>query len=360
MPKFHSLRVSEVRPETNDTVSVAFEVPHELQDEYRFVQGQNLTLRTDIDGEDVRRSYSICSGVDDGELRVAIKKVEGGKFSTFANEKLQPGDELQVMTPSGKFYTELDPKNEKHYVAFAAGSGITPIMSIIKTTLAKEPNSEFTLVYNNRNTKSIIFREQLEDLKDENLGRLRIFHVLSREPSQVKLYHGRIDEEKCNHICSTVLDLDTVDEVFLCGPEPMIKTVAASLEDKGLDKKKIHFELFTSPLANLGERKRRKETKPEYKGKVSKAEIILNGVTYNFDVPFDGESILDIAHENGADLPFSCKGGVCCTCRAKLEKGEVDMDVNYALEPEEVERGFILTCQSHPITEEITVNFDEQ
>lgn len=359
MPKFHTLTISDVRKETEDTVSLAFSIPEEIKGDFEFIQGQYLTLRTDIKGEDVRRSYSICSGVGEDELRVAIKKVPGGLFSTFANESLKAGDQLEVMAPMGRFYTPLEETNEKHYVGFAAGSGITPMMSLIKSTLVKEPKSTFTLFYGNKTSKTIIFRDELEDLKDRNLSKLRVFHLLTQEMNDVPLLSGRIDGERCDKLCQTLINPQEVDEFFICGPESMINAVRGSLKEQGVEEGKVHFELFTSPTSGpIKEQVAAKEEK--FDGEQAAVEIILDGNRLTFDLAYDGDYILDAALAKGADLPFSCKGGVCCTCRAKLVEGEVKMDVNYSLEPDEVERGFILTCQAHPRTEKIVVDFDQQ
>lgn len=358
MPEFHSLRVSNVRQETEDTVSVAFDVPSELAADYIFQYGQYLTLRKDIAGEDTRRSYSICSGVDEGELRVAIKLVDGGLFSTFANTELKAGDELQVMTPMGNFTSKLDADHEKHYLLIAAGSGITPMLSIIKSVMVAEPNSRVTLLYGNRYFKGIIFRDILEDLKDAYLGKLRVFHVLSGENNEIDLFAGRIDEKKIRGFCSTFIDPKSCDEVFICGPEPMINSVNETMQDLGVDAQHIHFELFTSPLGSLYKQKEI-VVEEKFKGKTCDVQVTLYGQQWDFEMPFD-KRVLDAAAEKGLDLPFSCKGGMCCTCRAKLEEGEVEMIVNYALEPGEVEDGFILTCQALPKSDKIVVNFDEQ
>lgn len=360
MPKFHTLQVKEVRTETPDCVSVAFDVPDALKADYAFIQGQYLTLKTDIDGEDVRRSYSICSSPLEQELRVAVKHVEGGRFSTFANQKLQAGDTLDVMTPMGKFYTELDKNNEKQYVAFAAGSGITPVMSILKTVLEVEPKSSFTLFYGNRNFESIIFREAIEALKNKHLERLSIHHILSREVLGSPLFNGRINGEKCEQFCKAFFDVEQVDDYFLCGPEDMIFSVKNTLEEKGVDTKRIHFELFTTPTTKATKTKKTEITTPLPSESDSKITVILDGDAFDFSLHSNGDNILDAALKNGADLPFACKGGVCCTCRAKILEGEVEMDVNYALEPDEVAAGFVLTCQSHPRTEKVVVSFDEK
>ncbi len=355
---FHSLLIKEVRKETRDCVSIGFEIPTELSQVFQYKQGQYLTLRANIQGAEVRRSYSICSSPLDNELRIAIKKTEQGVFSSFANQYLQKGDRLDVMPPIGKFFTELNPAQSKQYIGFAAGSGITPLLSIIKTTLATELKSSFTLVYGNRNRHSIIFKEALESLKNQYINRFSIIYILSREKTDAAINFGRIDAEKCKQLSEKNIDISGTDAFFLCGPDEMIFSVKDQLEKSGVDKKKIHFELFTTP----DQQKKnfvKKDTieKNETKSKVT---IRLDGVSFDFDLGFDGPAILDAALQQGADLPYACKGGVCCTCRAKLVAGEVDMDVNYGLEPEEIEQGFILTCQSHPRTERIVVDFDSK
>ncbi|MBK8491261.1 MAG: phenylacetate-CoA oxygenase/reductase subunit PaaK [Saprospirales bacterium] len=357
MPKFYSLKVKDVRKETADCVSVAFEVPIDLGPEYTFVHGQNLTLKASIQGEEVRRSYSICTSPLDGELRVAIKKVPGGRFSTFANEALQVGDTLDVMTPSGNFSIPLDPSNKKHYVAFVAGSGITPVLSILRTVLFAEPHSRFTLFFGNKSAEHIIFREQLENLKNRYLDRLSIHHVLSREYPGADLFYGRIDTDRCGDFCRLLLDPKEVDAYFLCGPEEMIFSVKEKLQDLEVDPKTIHFELFTSPVGTLGVKT---PPAPELdKTFRSQIEVVLDGNAFSFELDSGGDTILDGALKAGADLPFACKGGVCATCKAKIMEGEVAMQVNYALEPDEVEAGFVLTCQSHPRSERVLVSYDE-
>lgn len=355
MTKFYPLTVRDIHRETPDTVSVAFEVPEHLRDTFRFVQGQHLTLRTTIGGEEVRRAYSICTGTGDDDLRVAIKKVEGGLFGTFANERLQVGDTLESMAPMGHFYTELNPEHRNLYVAFAAGSGITPVMSILKTTLTVEPHSRFILFYGNRSFDHIIFREQLEELKNRFPDRLAVHHVLSRESLGSDLFQGRLDSEKCRAYARLLFRAADVDACFLCGPEEMIFSVKEALENLGADPKKIHFELFTTSTA----------TKKEAAAKVARQDafdasitVIQDGAQFDFVLPSDGSTLLDAAMRAGADLPFSCKGGVCSTCRAKILEGEVEMEVNYGLEPDEVAAGYVLTCQSHPKTKRVVVSFD--
>ncbi|MDB5253638.1 MAG: phenylacetic acid degradation protein [Flaviaesturariibacter sp.] len=357
MIHFHSLPVKYVRPETADCVSVTFAVPPELLDTFRFKQGQNLTIRKTIGGEELRRNYSICTSPLDGTLTVAIKKVTGGLFSTWANEELRAGDHLDVMPPTGKFYTELDPSQQKNYVAFTAGSGITPILSIIKTTLMTEPKSSFTLVYGNRSKASIIFKEDLEALKDKYLDRFRLYHVLSREKTEADINYGRIDADKCALYFDRLIDVARCDEFFLCGPEEMIFCVRDSLQSAGVPSSHIHFELFTVP----GQKKATVETgqeAPVETGPQSLVTVRLDGLTFDYSLGYDGQSVLDSALRQGADLPYACKGGVCCTCKARLVEGEVEMDENWGLEPDEVAAGFILTCQSHPRTPRIVVDFD--
>jgi ring-1,2-phenylacetyl-CoA epoxidase subunit PaaE len=357
MIHFHSLRVKKVERETDDCVCISFDVPIELQDTFRFKQGQSLTVRKMISGEEARRTYSICSAPTDGQLRVAIKKVEGGIFSTWANESLKAGDALDVMPPVGKFYTELDPAQKKNYLAFAAGSGITPVLSIIKTTLITEPLSSFTLVYGNRSKNSIIFKEELEALKDKYIDRFRLYHVLSRERSDAPVNSGRIDSEKLDLFFDKLIQIERIDEFFLCGPEEMIFCIKNYLMGKDVAPDKIHFELFTIP----GQKKSTVDTEKLQiveTGPTAKVSVKLDGLVFDFDLSYEGESVLDAALQQGADLPYACKGGVCTTCKARLTEGEVTMDVNWGLEPDELEKGYILTCQSHPKSEKITVDFD--
>lgn len=364
---FQRLKIADIRRETADCVSISFHIPPELKEAFRYFQGQNITVRTDLGGTEVRRSYSICSSPLDDELRIAVKKVPGGQFSSFANDTLQPGHELEVLTPSGKFYTDLRPENHKRYLAFAAGSGITPVISLIKTTLAVEPHSHFTLVYGNRYRPSIIFREQLDALKNCYMQRLALHHILSREEMDVPLYQGRIDADKCRELCATVIDLPSTDEIYLCGPEEMIFTLKEWLEQQGVEKKRIHFELF-HPLDTTraggaireGGQTIEAAAGAAAKEMTSQVTVRLDGINHVFNLPFEGASILDAALYEGVDLPFACKGGVCCTCRARLTEGKVEMEVNYALEADELAAGFILTCQSHPRSPKVTVDFDSK
>jgi ring-1,2-phenylacetyl-CoA epoxidase subunit PaaE len=354
-PKFHTLAIADLRKETDDTVSIAFSIPESLRSDYSYKSGQYLTLKALINGEDIRRSYSLCSSPKENEWRVAIKQVEGGKFSSFANNELKTGMELEVMTPAGNFLLQPDKNHKKTYLLVAAGSGITPILSIMKTVLAEEPESDIVLIYGNRGFSSIIFREEVEGLKNSYMDRLRVLHVLSRESLGNPLQKGRIDSEKVEKIIELYLN-DTVDEAYICGPEEMIRAVQTGLEAKGVAKEKIHFELFTSPNAAKKESIELPKNSPKI---VAEVTIILDGDELDIALDSTGKNILDAAQEAGADLPFACKGGVCCTCKAKIIEGTASMDVNYALEPDEVAAGYILTCQSHPTSERLIISFDE-
>lgn len=354
---FHPLTIGEVRQETADCVSLLLLVPDELKEIFHFQQGQHVSLKKIIEGQELRRSYSICSSPLDGELRIAIKKVEGGVFSQFANEKLKAGDTLEVMPPSGKFNSVLHPGQKKQYLAIAAGSGITPVLSLIRTTLATEPGSEFTLIYGNRQRSSILFFEQLEAVKSQFMERFSLTHILSRERTDSPLHFGRINEEKLEDI-SRMIAFENMDEAFICGPQEMTEISIAFLEKKGIDRKKIHAELFTSASHS------KKTNRPKAENSstaVSKVSIRVDGRQLDIEMPLkDDQTILDAALQQGADLPFACKGGMCCTCKAKLLEGEVSMDVHWGLEEEEIKQGYILTCQSHPKTERIIVDFDSK
>lgn len=353
--KFYNLRVRDIHRETADTVSVAFEVPEDLRDLFRFTQGQYLTLRTVIDGSDQRRSYSICTAPHEQDLRVAIKKVPGGLFSTFANERLHVGDELRVMPPQGRFFTELSPNHQKLYVAFAAGSGITPVISILKSVLHDEPNSRFLLFYGNRGFDHIIFREQLEELKNRYPDRLAVYHVLSRESLGADLFHGRLNGDKCRAYSRSLFSPEEVDAFFLCGPEELIFEVKAVLDAQSVSAEKIHYELFTTP----GTVKKAPSTDTRAADAFDAAiTVIQDGMQFDFQLQSDGSTLLDAAMRAGADLPFSCKGGVCSTCKAKVLEGEVNMELCYGLEPDEVAAGYVLTCQAHPKSDKLVVSFD--
>ncbi|MEO5684057.1 MAG: 1,2-phenylacetyl-CoA epoxidase subunit PaaE [Chitinophagaceae bacterium] len=359
---FHQLAIKDIRRETADCISIAFDIPTHLKQIFTFTQGQNITIKAAIAGETLRRSYSICSSPMEDELRIAVKKVADGKFSSWASEHLKKGSELTILPPTGKFYTPLDARNKKNYMAFAAGSGITPLLSIIKTSLQTEPGSSFTLVYGNKNRTSIIFKEELEALKNKYIHRFSIHHIFSREKADAPIYHGRIDAAKCETIFQHLINIKNCDAFFLCGPESMIFTVKDYLEAKGVDKTQIHFELFTPPgqVKSLVATGGPLIAENVFQGKASKVNILLDGVSFGFDLSYNGQSILDAALATGADLPYACKGGVCASCRAKLVSGEVMMDNNYALEPDELNNGYILTCQSHPRSEKISIDFDQK
>lgn len=353
--QFYPLKVSAIQKETKDCVSIAFEIPADLQEQFTYSAGQYITLKKIINGEEVRRSYSLCSSPLENEWRIAVKKVSGGLFSTFANDTLQVGDVLETMPPLGKFTFTANEAKAKKYVFFAAGSGITPVLSIIKTILSTEPSATVTLVYGNKNIGSIIFKEQIEALKNKYTQRLQVIHILSRERTDAALLHGRINQEKCEILSNKLIDLTVIDECFICGPEDMILSVRDFLLAKGIDRKKVHVELFTAQKRN----KTTTETiTKEDHTPVSKITVKLDGRSFDFDLALNGNSILDAALAQGADLPFACKGGVCCTCKAKVLEGKVSMDVNWGLEQEEIEQGFVLTCQSHPISASVVVDFD--
>ncbi len=353
MSRFHSLAIADVRRETADTVSLAFAVPDGLQPGFAYQPGQYLTLRTWLDGEEVRRSYSICSGLDDGELRVAIKLVPDGRFSAWAHEALQPGHAIEAMPPAGRFTVALDPAASRTYLGVAAGSGITPVLSILKSVLAREPGSRFVLLYGSRATAGIIFREALEELKDRFMGRLTVVHVLSREQQDVPVLSGHLDGPRVQTLLGGLLDIPRIDHAFLCGPEGMIAEVSEALAADGLPQGRIHSERFT---AAPGAARRRRPVAPTA-APFALATIVSDGVST--EVPMqEGETVLDAALRAGLDLPYSCRGGMCSTCRAKVADGAVRMDVNYGLEPWETEAGYVLTCQAHPMTGHVLVDYD--
>jgi ring-1,2-phenylacetyl-CoA epoxidase subunit PaaE len=328
-------------------------VPDRLRETYRYTPGQYLTLRARIDGEDVRRSYSICSGLGDGELRVVVKRVEGGAFSGWAGEQLRPGDRLDVMTPGGRFGVPIEPGAARTLVAFAAGSGITPVMAILRTVLRRE-TGHFFLFYGNRSSAGIIFRDQLEDLKDSHLARLSVFHVLSREQQDIAMLQGHLDAEKLRLLMRNIVPVESVDHAFVCGPQPMIEGLEKALADLGMARDRIHVERFTP---GVGGRPRPAVVVRAAAPKAI-ATVISEGVRADIPVA-DGEAIIDAAIRAGRSLPYSCKGGMCCTCRARLLEGRVEMAVNYSLEPWETDAGYILTCQAHPVTERVMIDYDQ-
>jgi ring-1,2-phenylacetyl-CoA epoxidase subunit PaaE len=353
-PKFHSLQIKNIRKETKSCVSISFEIPTELQSDFRYQSGQYLTLRSQINNEDVRRSYSLCSSPSDHEWRVAIKQVENGIFSTYALNELKEGDFLDVMNPMGNFKLETDSNQSKSYVLFAAGSGVTPIFSIAKSVLREEPKSHVTMFYGNQGFSEVIFREELENLKNEYLDRFCLVHLFSRENIGNVIQKGRIDEQKSLALHQAFLQNEQIDDVFICGPEQMILDVKAAMTTKGIKSNKIHFELFHSgaaktakPIIDLGDQL------------ATNVTVVMDDDSVSFPLDSNGMTILDAAYKAGSDVPYACKGGVCCTCKARVLKGTVRMDLNYALTPEEVEAGYILTCQAHPTSEEVLVSFDD-
>ena len=360
MSQFHPLTISAVRSETDKAVCLTFDVPDRLAEAFRFTQGQYLTLKSEIEGSEVSRSYSICSGVDDDALRVAVKKIEGGVFSTFVNEKLGKGDVIDVLPPKGTFFTPLHEDNECNYLCIAAGSGITPIISIIKTILKREPASRVTLLYGNQRVATIMFKEELEAIKNQYMSRFQWINILSREHQDIEILNGRINNRKGGELIRRLLDLHAVDEFFLCGPEAMISEVSRGLRAEGIDENRIHYELFAASADDAVARAaKHQERALKMAGMVAQVTIRADGRETRFELTADGENILDGGLDNGVDLPFACKGGVCATCKAKLLEGEVDMDLNHALEPGELGAGYILTCQSHPITDKVVVDFDQ-
>ncbi len=353
-PRFHRLAVNDLRRETADAVSMTFKIPSELADDYAFAPGQYLTLRTTMDGEEVRRSYSICSGPDDGELRIAVKKVDGGAFSSWAADELKSGDELDVMTPTGRFGIAAAPDESRVYVGFAAGSGITPLLSIMKGVLAREPNSRFFLFYGNRATEGVMFREALEELKDRFLQRFSLFHVISGEEQDLPILHGRLDGKKVRVLLRSLVPASIVDHIFICGPTAMSEDIEATCRDIGIAEDRIHVERFVS---GLGGKPRPKAVIAPSAPPKAFASLIIDGKRREVPVA-EGEAILDAALRAGMDLPFACKGGMCSTCRAKLVEGKAEMDVNYSLEPWELKAGFVLTCQAKPVSDKVVVDYD--
>jgi ring-1,2-phenylacetyl-CoA epoxidase subunit PaaE len=352
---FHRLKICDVRPETPDAVSIAFAVPPELAEAYRFDPGQHLTLRAVLNDVETRRSYSICTAPDVGDLRVVVKKQDGGLFSNWINEAARSGDSIDVMTPQGRFGVRPDPAASRNVLAIAAGSGITPITSIVRTVLVRETKSRAVLIYGNRTAQSIIFKRELEALKDLYLDRLSVYHVLSRERQEIELFNGRIDGRKIEVVLRAALPPDAIDHAFLCGPGDLIETSRPTLLRLGVPHERIHVEHFTvdgmpAPAPIRTERKSEVEV-------VARIEIRLNGLDHV--VPLQaGETIVEAGLRHGLEMPYSCRGGMCCTCRAKLVAGQVKMDRNFSLEPWETAAGYVLTCQSHPVTPTVAVDYD--
>jgi ring-1,2-phenylacetyl-CoA epoxidase subunit PaaE len=356
-PLFHDLTVRRIDPDTAEAVIVTFDVPVPLRETYAFTQGQYLTLRKTIAGEDLRRSYSICAGVDDGELRVGVRKVKGGVFSNWINESLRPGDSIAVMAPQGRFFVPLDPAARRHHVGIAGGSGITPILSILKTVLAREPLSSASLIYGNRMLKSTMFKEELEDLKNRYLTRLSLHHVFSDEPTDAPLNMGLMDRDKIAEFLGSVVPASALDHVYICGPYQMNDEAEAALLAAGVPEDRIHIERFgLAPQAGGAVVHQALPGDAE----AAKVVIIRDGLRREIDFHKDQPSILDAASAAGLEVPFSCTSGVCGTCRAKLVEGQVRMERNFALDKADLANGFVLTCQAHPVSERVVLSFDER
>ena len=360
---FYSLTIADIQPETDTAVCLSFDVPDEHREKFNFIQGQFLTLKADINGEEVRRSYSICSGVNDEQLRVAIKRVKNGLFSNHANDHFRAGDQIEVMPPQGTFYSQVNRGQSKNYMCIAVGSGITPIISIIKTVLEEEPGSKVTLIYGNRRSHSVMFKDELSFIKNRYLSRFQWINIMNDEDQGTDLLNGRIDNEKgaALHKSRLINILDT-DEAFICGPEAMMSEVSRGFRASGLSDDQIHYELFSNSSEDsekiLQKAHQRIETYGEEK--TSRVTVIADGRSIAFELATVGENILDAGIHNGVELPYSCKAGVCSTCKCKLVKGEVDMDITHGLEPHEVEAGYILSCQAHPVSDEVIVDFDQR
>ena len=357
---FHPLRVRAIEPDTAEAVIVSFDVPPELREVFGFTQGQYLTLRTDIGGQDLRRSYSICAGVDDAELRVGVRKVNGGVFSNWINSQLQVGDTLQVMAPQGRFFVPLQPTAQRHYLGIAGGSGITPILSIMKTVLAREPHSRFTLIYGNRTLQSTMFKEEIEDLKNRYLTRLVLHHVFSAEQTDAPLNMGFVNREKLAEFLQALIPAQKIDEAFICGPFQMNDEAEAALLAAGVPEERIHVERFGVALPEGGKVGAVVHEALPGDAQTARIAIVRDGLRREFSFSKDQASILDAASAAGLEVPFSCTSGVCGTCRAKCMEGEVRMERNFALDKAEVATGFVLCCQAHPMTERVVLSFDER
>ncbi len=352
---FYPLRVAEIVPETEEAYSIRFEVPEELKSAFRFRAGQHLTLRAELGGEEVRRNYSLCTTPADEDLMVTVKRIAGGVFSNWVGDRLKPGDMLDVMTPHGSFTTEFEPTASRHYVGFAGGSGITPVISLIRAALSIEPDSRFTLFYGNRDASSVIFLEQLAALKDRYIGRFELYHFLSDEEGDVDLFNGMLDRETCDAAIEHLIDEPKdIDAWFICGPGPMMDAAEAALLDKAVARERIHIERFTAgrPSAALAAQM----AQLQEKAAGLTLSVTLDGRTRK--VEFSEANILDSAREAGMPAPFACKAGVCATCRAKVIKGKVEMAARYGLTDEEIAAGYVLTCQSVPVGEGVAVDYD--
>ncbi len=352
---FHALEIAEIIPETDDAMSIRFHVPSELAETFRFKAGQHLTLMGVIGEEEVRRNYSLCTAPADNDLMVTVKRIAGGVFSNWVAEELKPGQRIAVMPPHGSFTVEFDPARSRHYAAFAGGSGITPIISLIKTALSVEPASRFTLFYGNRDSSSVIFLEALADLKDRYMERLELYHFLADEDQDIELFNGMLDQATSGEAIDRLVgDPAAIAEWFICGPGPMMDAAEAALSERGIDSKRIHIERFTAGRPSAAVAAALQVAQAEAKG--LSLQVTLDGRTRKIE--FNGENILDSAREAGLPAPFACKAGVCATCRAKVTKGKVEMAVHYGLNDEEVAAGYVLTCQSVPSGEGVAVDYD--
>ena len=359
MPRFHPLKIKHIHRETPDCVLLTLAVPPALREAFRFVPGQYLTLRRQHAGEELRRAYSLCSSPLDDSWQVAIKQVPGGRFSSLAVEELRAGQTLDVLPPAGRFSPTLDSAQARHYVFFAAGSGITPVFSILKTVLLTEPRSRVTLLYGNRGRNSIILKEALEALKNQFLSRLSLYHILSREQGDTELFFGRLDAEKTRQFLATLVPPAQIDEVYICGPEDMIHAVRGALADAGVAAEKIHFELFTTSGSQQKAPPSRPPRPTSPADTQSQVAVQLDGTTRVLPMSYYGDTILDALLATGADAPYSCKNGMCSTCRARVTEGQVEMDVNYSLSETEVAKGYVLTCQARPLSARVAVDFDQ-
>jgi ring-1,2-phenylacetyl-CoA epoxidase subunit PaaE len=357
---FHPLRVRQLAPDTDEAVIVTFDVPAELRDTFGFTQGQYLTLRKTIDGQDLRRSYSICAGVDDRELRVGVRKVKSGVFSNWIHDKLQPGDVIDVMAPQGRFFVPIEPDSKRHHVGIVGGSGITPILSIMKTVLAREPKSRFTLIYGNRRLQSTMFKEELEDLKNRYMERLALYHVFSDEPADAPIHMGLMNREKLGEFLTSLVPAASIDHAYICGPFQMNDEAQAALLAASVPENRIHIERFSVATPEGGPVGAVIHEARPGDAEVAKIVIIRDGLQREVEFRKDQPSVLDAASAAGLEVPFSCTSGVCGTCRAKVMEGEVRMERNYALDKDEVAAGFVLTCQAHPLTERVVLSFDER
>ena len=356
MAQFYNLKIKDIYKETDDCSVLTIDVPDALKNEFSFHQGQHLTLKADINGEDVRRSYSLCSSPMEDKWQVAVKQILGGKFSTYVNESLDAGQNIEVMAPSGTFGVDIVEVASKNYLFFAAGSGITPIISMIKTHLKREPNSTCKLFYVNKTAKSIIFKEELEQLRNTYFGRLEIYYFLTQEKRDIELFNGRFDDEKMDVLTKIFIDIPDTSEVFLCGPEKMVNYVSNYLMEAGLPKELVHFELFVTGLTEEDIKRQERLAKQNVEG--VEVTIIDGGKEFLFTMTKDYDNLLDAALNAGADLPFACKGGVCSTCKCEVKEGDVEMKINYALEEEELKQNLVLSCQAVPTTEKVIVDFD--